>query len=221
MGKEFLIYSEVFHPGTAPDIKQFLSEEVLKVVEEEHLKKPAEASFGSLEVGCGAGYTAIFAALVSQKCKVWATDINDTAVKNNAKIHGVDDRLKAVIDDVFDNKEIAGKKFDMIYWDCPWYGQHTKPGIQVDMLMRSLIDPGYQAFRRYLSQARGFLKKMGRILVAFCFTVGSKELFERVVNETGWSYKISSRNIFLVEMADDQQEVEISLVEFFERDDNL
>ena len=27
LGKEFLIYSEVFHPCTAPDIKQFLAEE--------------------------------------------------------------------------------------------------------------------------------------------------------------------------------------------------
>ena len=49
------------------------------------MKKAEQDIFYFLEVGCGAGYTAILAALASQKCHVWATDINDTAVKNTVR----------------------------------------------------------------------------------------------------------------------------------------
>jgi len=148
--------------------------------------------------------------LVSEKCRVWATDINDIAVENtieNAKIHQVDGQLKAVTANVFDHKEISEKKFDMVYWDFPWFGQHTEPGTQLEKLMRSIIDPGYQNFRRYLSQAREVLKKLGRIFVLFSFDLGGKELFDRVVKETGWSYKI----FFSYE----RQQIEVSIVEFF------
>lgn len=220
LGKEFQIYSEVFHPDTSFDITEFISVEILKVVKEEVMKKSEHAPFCFLEVGCGAGYTSILAALVSQKCRVWATDISDIAVKNtieNAKLHGVDGRLTAVAADVFDHKDIAGKEFDMIYWNLPWFGEPQEPGFELDTLKRSLVDPGYQGFRRYLVEARRFLKKTGRIFVAFSFNLGSKELFKRVVNETGWSYKISSRNIFLAEIADDQVEIEVSIVELFKR----
>ena len=108
---------------------------------------------------------------------------------------------------MFDHEEIAGKEFDVIYWDFPWFGQHTEPGTQLDMLARSLVDPAFRAFRRYLSQATCFLKKTGRIFVAFTFNLGSEALFETVVNETGWSYKISSTNTFLFEVEDDHSEV--------------
>ena len=222
LGKDFQIYTNVYHPDTSCDITKFMNEEILKVLKDELMKKSEEATFDFLEIGCGAGYTAILAALASEKCKVWATDINDIAVKNtieNAKLHGVDDRLTAMTADVFDHEEIAGKEFDMIYWNLPWFVQSPEPGAEVDMLMRSLVDPGYEAFRRYLSHARRFLKKTGRIFVSFSFNLGSKELFKRVVNETGWSYHISSRNIFLVEVADEQNEVEVSIVELSEREE--
>ena len=102
LGKEFLIYSEVFPPGTAPDLKAFLTQEVIKLVAEELTINSEKPTFDFLEVGCGAVYTAILVALASQKCKAWATDINDIAVKNtieNVKLHGVDDRLTAVTAD--------------------------------------------------------------------------------------------------------------------------
>lgn len=210
LGKEFLIYPEVFHPDHWDEIVAVGNAELLKVVKEEALGKSDEDSFDFLEVGCGAGYTAVLVALVSEKCRVWATDINDIAVENtieNAKIHQVDDRLKAVTANVFDHKEISGKKFDMVYWDFPWFGQHTEPGTQLEKLMRSIIDPGYQNFRRYLSQAKEVLKKSGRIFVLFSFDLGGKELFERVVKETGWSYKIFCSY--------ERQQIEVSIVEFF------
>ena len=222
LGKNFLIYPEVYHPDTSFDITEFMNREVVEVVKGELAKKGEEESFDFLEVGCGAGYTSILVALASQTCHVCATDINTTAVENtieNAKMHGVDAQLNVVAADVFNHKIFAGKKFDLIYWNIPWAGQHTKPGIDLDQLMRSLLDRWYQSFSRYLSEAKNFLKKTGRILIAFSFNLGSKELFDRVVNETGWSYNVYSRNNFLVEIADEQQELDVCLVEFVKQED--
>ncbi|XP_078353833.1 bifunctional methyltransferase-like isoform X2 [Oculina patagonica] len=219
LGKDFLVYPEVYHPDISLDVTEFMNKEILKEITKDLTKKAEEESFDFLEVGCGAGYTSILTALASKRCHVWATDVNETAVKNaieNAKLHGVDARVKVVISDVFNHKMFAGKKFDMIYWNIPWFGQHTEPGTDLEQLMRSLLDPGYQSFRRYLLEAKNYLKKGGRIFVTFSFTIGSKELFDRVVKETGWNYKISSRNNFLIEIADEQQEIDVSIVEFFE-----
>ena len=117
---------------------QFINREILEVVKGEVGKKGEEESLYFLEDGCGAGYTSILAALVSQKCYVWATDINETAVRNtleNAKMHGVEARVNVVIADVFSHNIFAGKEFDVIYWNLPWAGQRTEPGINLVLLM--------------------------------------------------------------------------------------
>ena len=222
LGKDFLIYPEVFHPGFATDIIEFRNREILEIVKGELAKKGEEESFDFLEVGCGAGYTSVLVALASQKCHVWASDINEAAVKNtmeNAKMYKVEAKVDAVTADVFNHKIFVGKKFDMIFWDIPWAGQNTEPGIEVDPLMRSVLDPGYQSFRRYLLEAHDFLKKTGRIFVAFSFSFGSKELFHKIVTETGWSYKLYSRNKFRLELAEQQDPLDVSVVEFVKLED--
>ena len=222
LGKDFLIYPEVFHPGFAVDITEFVNREILEIVKGELAKKGEEESFDFLEVGCGAGYTSVLVALASQKCHVWASDVNEAAVKNtieNAKIHEVEGKVNAVTADVFNHKIFAGKKFDMIYWNLPWGGQHTEPWIDIDLLMHSLLNPGYQSFRRYLLEANNFLKKTGRIFVVFSFSLGSKELFDRMVTETGWSYKVYSRNNLGLELAEQHDPLDVSVVEFVKLDD--
>ena len=214
LGKNFLIYPEVFHPCIAFDITEFIVREILEAVKGELEKKGEEESFDFLEVGCGAGYVSILAALALPKCHVWASDINETAVKNtieNAKMHGVEAQVNVVTADVFNHEIFVGKEFDVIFWSIPWAGQRTEPGIEVDLLTRSVLDPGHQSFRRYLLEAKNFLKKTGRIFVTFSFNIGSKELFDRMVSETGWSYKIYSRNVPF-ELA--EQDIEVCLVEF-------
>ena len=221
LGKEFLIYPEVFHPDPWHEIIAYVNKEVIEMIKTKLLLKFEDAPFNFLEVGCGAGYTAINAALISHQCKVWATDINPTAVKNtveNAKLHGVDDRVIAVAADVFDHKEIAGKKFDMIYWNCPWDDQHPSPGNEVELLMRSIADPGYQTLRRFLSRARIFLKDSGCVFLGFSLTFGSKELFEKVVAETKWRYKIYSRKIFPLSLGSEHKE-EVSILELCEQNE--
>ncbi|XP_078353640.1 bifunctional methyltransferase-like [Oculina patagonica] len=221
LGKEFLVYPGVFHPDAWPDGIEIMNKLILEELKGDLTKKVEEESFDFLEVGCGAGYTAILAALASKRCHVLATDINETAVKNtieNATLYGVDDRVKVVVSDVYNHEIFTDKKFDMIYWDLPFAGQHTEPGTNLDPLMRSLLDPGFQSFRRYLLEAKNYLKKTGRIFVAFSFHIGSKELFDRVVKETGWNYKILSTKNILFEIAGAQQKVDVSIVEFLKQE---
>ena len=218
LGKDFLVYPEVHHPDGAFGT-EFRNEKILEELKGDLTKNAEQESFDFLEVGCGAGCTAILAALASKRCHVLATDINETAVKNtieNAKLHGVDDRVKVVVSDVFNHEIFAGRKFDMIYWNFPWIGHHTEPDTDQDLFMRNFLDPGYQSFRRYLLEAKDYLKKTGRISVAFSFSFGSKEMFNKAVNETGWSYKISSRDSFL--KADIQQEIDVCIVEFLKQE---
>lgn len=222
LSKEFTIYREVFNPEISLEQTEYLNQEIMKLVEDQKVKIPTDGSFDFLEVGCGAGYTSILVALASPKCRVLATDINEVAVSNteeNSKLHGVQNQVKVVVSDVFNNKEIKGKKFDIIYWNIPWAGQSTDTSPKGDTLLQSLIDPGYQCFRRYLSEASSFLKTSGRLLVAFSFNMGSEKLFKHVASETGWDFEIISRKNFPFEVEGGitTQELDVSVVELFKK----
>ncbi|KXJ06713.1 putative protein methyltransferase MJ0928 [Exaiptasia diaphana] len=184
LNKEFAIHSDVYHPSISLDMTEYISEVLDKTIEEELAKL---SSFDFLEVGCGAGYTSVLVALASDKCRVWAADINEAAVANakqNSKLHGVEHKVKAVVADVFNNEEINGRKFDMIYWNLPWTGQSTDKDAKVETLLYSVLDPGYRSFMRFLQEAGNFLKEQGRLIVAFSFSLGSEELFRSIASKT-------------------------------------
>lgn len=106
----------------------------------------------------------------------------------------------------------------MIYWNCPWDDQHPSPGNEVELLMRSIADPGYQSLRCFLSQAKIFLKDSGCVFLAFSLTAGSKELFDKVAAETEWRYKIYSRKIFPFSLGSEHEE-EVSILELCEQNE--
>lgn len=191
--REFLLYPEVFNPDINTELSKFINMSFYKLATEEAEKKSQHESVDFMEVGCGAGYTAISLALLSGKCHVWATDINQAAVKNsqaNAKLHGVEDRFHVVLADVFDHEEITGRKFDMIYWNHPWGGHGTTAGTDIEPMLHGIVDPGYQGLHSYLSKGEEQLKEPGRLILAFSFSVGSEEKFAQIAKETGWSFKI-------------------------------
>ena len=175
LDRELLLYPEVFNPEIAGALCQLINKSFCKLATEEVAKKPQQESVDFLEVGCGAGYTAISIALASEKCHVWATDINEAAVENaraNAKLHGVENRVHVVLANVFDHEEITGKKFDMIYWNHPWGGQSTRAGTEIEPILRGIVDPGYQGLRSYLSRGGELLKASGRLFLTFSFSFG-------------------------------------------------
>ena len=201
--REFLLYPEVFNPHINTEISKFINMSFYKLATEEAAKKSQHESVDFMEVGCGAGYTAISLALLSDKCHVWATDINQAAVKNsqeNTKLHDVENRFHVVLADVFDHEEITGRKFDMIYWNHPWGGHGTTAGTEIEPMLHGIVDPGYQGLHSYLSKGEEHLKESGRLILAFSFSYGSEEKFAQIAKETGWSFKIIEKEKFCLEI---------------------
>lgn len=216
--REFVLYPEVFNPDICDEVSQYLNISYYKIGKEEFAKKHQQESVDFLEVGCGAGYTAVSLALLSENCHVWATDINQEAVKNakaNAKLHGVENRFHVVNANVFDHAEITGRKFDFIYWNHPWGGHRTTAGTEIEPMLYGIVDPGYLGLHSYLSGAGQHLKESGRLIVGFCFTYGSEEKFAEIAKETGWSFKTIDDSTFCLKDENGKQADHIaSIVEF-------
>ncbi|MEV7724543.1 50S ribosomal protein L11 methyltransferase [Streptomyces sp. NPDC087917] len=131
----------------------------------EWLPFPVGGTF--LEVGCGAGVTAVVAAL--QGCsRVTAVDIDPTAVRNtelNAARHGVLDRLRVLRSDLY-SAVAADEKFDLVFWNsnvifAPDDFVYTR-GVQ-----RAIFDRSYAAHDRYLREGLGRLTPGGRMFLGF------------------------------------------------------
>ncbi|MFE2756917.1 methyltransferase [Actinosynnema sp. NPDC059335] len=129
------------------------------------LRYPVGGRF--LEIGCGAGVTAVWAAL--QGCEhVTATDITDTAVETttlNVKRHGVEEKVRVLRSDVFSELD-PGERFDTVFWNCSVIEAPRDFEFTQDFEW-AIFDRGYSALRRYLAEAHEWLRPGGRALVTF------------------------------------------------------
>ncbi|MFD9307009.1 methyltransferase [Streptomyces sp. NPDC060048] len=126
---------------------------------------PVGGSF--LEVGCGAGVTAVMAALAGCS-RVAAVDINPEAVANtglNAARHGVADRMRVLHSDLFDALA-PGERFDAVFWNsnvicAPEEFVYTRP------MQHAIFDRGYATHQRYLRDGLARLTGSGRLFLGF------------------------------------------------------
>jgi len=105
-GKEFIVLPRVFYPGT----DSILMIETVKFDPEDTV----------LDSCAGTGMFSVFAA--NEAKKVVAVDVNKAAVENvkeNAKLHKLDDKITAMAGDLFPDFEI---KFDKISINPPYSG---------------------------------------------------------------------------------------------------
>jgi len=125
---------------------------------------PVGGSF--LEIGCGTGLIAVSAALAGCR-SVTATDISAQAVCNtmsNARRHGVDDRIRVVVSDLFNS--LDGPRYDVIFWNSNFI-EVPEDFVCAGPLEQAMFDPGYAAHRRYLAGGRAHLRPGGRLLLGF------------------------------------------------------
>jgi release factor glutamine methyltransferase len=161
LNRSYLADSLVFSP------KYFKSTEMLSA----HF--PFRTNERFLEIGCGIGVTSIIAAC-DYNNQVVSVDINPVAValtSKNAARFSVQDKLEVRLGCVFE-AIVTSEKFDTIYWDLPYVYSEQK---EISLLQRSVCDPGYCHIDEFLSQARQYLAKNGRIIVGF----GSNGDYER------------------------------------------
>ncbi|MGW5019037.1 methyltransferase [Streptomyces cacaoi] len=176
LGREWKLLSGVFSPvlsyGTV-----FYSRAV-----------PFPAGGRFLEIGCGAGVTAVQAALAG--CEdVLAVDINPRAVANarlNAARHGAT-AVRTRVADVFAGLRGEGV-FDGVFWNIPYVSLaadyvHTSP------LSRAVFDIEHQGSRAYLSGVRDFLAHGGSAHVGLG-NIGDLRALKNIAAEYGWAVRL-------------------------------
>jgi release factor glutamine methyltransferase len=166
-GREWDLVPEVYAPVYAASTRLFT----------EWLQYPKGGSM--LEIGCGAGVTAVMAALSDCRCVV-ATDINPAAVENtrlNTVRHGVAGQVRVLASDMYDALDPA-EAFDQIFWNSNFVEAPATATYESD-LARAFFDPGYACHERYLAGARRHLRPHGRLLLGFA-ELGNRERLEEI-----------------------------------------
>jgi release factor glutamine methyltransferase len=176
-GVDFWVLPGVFSPA------YFMGHSVF------YAKAPSRNVRDFLEIGTGAGYLAILAALQGRAQHVVATDINPVAVENarlNVKYHNLTDRVEVFEGDLFDAVP-KGRTFDSVGWNFPFlYQDIGKPTI----LERSIVDIGYNGLWRFMNHVSDYLRPEGFVNVAFSPSIGDKKLFDGIIRDAGFNSKI-------------------------------
>jgi len=153
-----------------------------------------------LEIGCGAGMTAVLLARKGAR-RVVAVDINPAAVANtlrNAERNDV--RIDVRQSDVFSALGDR-ERFHTVYWNFPFLWMPPDYAV-ASVLERALYDPGYELMDRFLASARERLHKGGRVLVGMG-DFADLNLFRVIADNHGYAVKqiasMSAREIHPVE----------------------
>lgn len=154
LGRGWTLLPGVFSPAHTPVTELFTS------------WLPLGDAATYLDVGSGAGVTAVCAALAG--CRVTALDITPEAVENtrrNVARHGVGDRVDVRESDLFDALG-PDERYDLIFWNSSFAFAPEDFELDEDF-QHAFIDPGYVTHRRFLRQAGGHLAAGGRLLLGF------------------------------------------------------
>ena len=165
--REWDLVPEVYAPIYASSTRLFT----------QWLQYPRDGSM--LEIGCGAGVTAVMAALSGCRSVV-AIDINQAAVENtrlNTVRHGVAGRVRVLTSDMYDALD-PSKAFDQIFWNSNFVEAPATTAYESD-LARAFFDPGYACHERYLAGARRHLRPNGRLLLGFS-DLGNRDRLEEI-----------------------------------------
>jgi release factor glutamine methyltransferase len=165
--REWNLLPEVYAPVYAASTRLFT----------QWLQYPEDGSV--LEIGCGAGVTAVMAALSGCRSVV-AIDINPAAVENtrlNTVRHDVAGRVRVLNGDMYDALNPA-ETFDLIFWNSNFVEAPADTVYESD-LERAFFDPGYTCHERYLAGARRHLRPQGRLLLGFG-NLGNRQRLEEI-----------------------------------------
>lgn len=177
MGRRYVVHPDVFPPT------HFQSTGIFT----QHLPYPLDGAF--LEIGCGAGVTAVTAALSGCRSVV-ASDISEAAVQNtraNAVLHGVEDIVSTRHGDLFDILK-ADEQFDMIFWNSNFVFV-PEDYVFDRAILRAFCDAGYVAHRRFLREAPVHLAPGGRVLMGFS-SQGDESVLTALLAEHGYAWTL-------------------------------
>ena len=185
LGKEYIVFPNVFSPKYFNDTELFAENLPVKTDEE------------MLEIGPGTGIISIVAVGKGAK-KVLAIDINSDAVKNtleNIKKYNLHDKIEVRQGDVYSTLK-PEEKFDTIFWNTP-FGFVADENLSD--LEKSVYDTQYESTEKFIKEARAHLKEGGRILIGFSTTLGKFDLLKKFADEAGFDlgliYEVESKEV--------------------------
>ena len=182
LGKEWWIC-----PGVMDPTKSYVSQMFAEAVRELTPRKGLV-----LDIGCGCGIDAIFAA---EKIKdVFAYDINPWAVmctKLNSNLSKSYGKVYTGASDLFN--EVIDHKVNAIYFNLP-FGFPIKPYSHIETpkggIQHAIFDEDYELMKRFLKEAKDHLSTEGFILTTAGTISGSDYVLENHAQKNGYIKKI-------------------------------
>ncbi|UJR35695.1 hypothetical protein I4U23_028444 [Adineta vaga] len=182
-GHEFIIHPNVFNPNVFKSTHLIINSwlNLIRTIKPNAL----------LEIGAGAGYLSVLAALNGANM-VTSTDITPEAIVNiqtNIEKYNLNDRIRTLQGSVFEPLE-ENERFDVIFWNVP-FGYHIdKSSEELNPIERTVFDPGYQCITIYMKEAHKHLTTKGRLFVAFSKEVGNFKKLTEMANNNGWHLEL-------------------------------
>jgi release factor glutamine methyltransferase len=163
-GEQFIAKEGVLIPRPETELLVERAEAILKEIE-----KPKV-----VEIGVGSGIISVMLALLIEDITIVAVDINDKALelaKQNAKKHGVEDKITFIKSDLFTN--VSQEHIDMCISNPPYIKNNYKlpknvkyepsnalfGGESGDELLKQIIDESYKRKIDYLYCEMGYDQK--------------------------------------------------------------
>ncbi|MCX5694029.1 MAG: peptide chain release factor N(5)-glutamine methyltransferase [Candidatus Omnitrophica bacterium] len=152
-----------------------------------------------LDLCTGSGCIAVSIAKLLPRALVWATDISSQALqlaKENADLHKV--KIKFLLSDIFKSLENKKVKFDLIISNPPYVasGEFSSLAREIffepALALEAGID-GLNFYRRIVSQAAGYLKEDGFLILEM--GLGQRSAIENILRK--------SKNFEIIEVIKD------------------
>ncbi len=192
-GREFRVTPDVLIPRPETEL---LVESALELIV--HNSAPLIS-----DVGTGSGCIAVTLLCERTDARVIALDVSEAALgvaSDNARRHGVSERITFKISDCFDGVDLAA--FDIIVSNPPYVSANALPGLQREvrdhepLVALSPGADGLSIIRRLLEKGWEFLKPNGHLLMEIGFDQG--ENVQQLINPSIWE---------LVELRPDLQSI--------------
>jgi methylase of polypeptide subunit release factors len=189
LGLKFQIFPKVFPPFYFD-----ASIEMAKILNEVHSGNPI-SNQKILSVGIGSGID--FVHLVNEGIrktiilpKLFATDINPCAIANTQSNFDFLDKCDQPILYNTPNIEKLDERFDVICWNCPFFGKTYIPSKEINLqipkhFFGSRFDENYQSLNSILRQARSRLKSDGNFVLMYS-EFGSEQI-QNAITYNGYS----------------------------------
>jgi release factor glutamine methyltransferase len=194
-GLEFIVTPDVLIPRPETEI---LIEEVLKAVGSpqsaviDYRQSTIGYRLNILDLCTGSGCIAVALAKKLRDARIYAVDISERALKiarENARRHGVEDRIDFIQGNLFEPFTVHGSRFDLIISNPPYI-----PSGEIDLLQREVKEyeprealnggpDGLFYLKKIIEEAPDYLKSDGSLLLEIGY--GQKERVFELAEERG------------------------------------